>query len=87
MWSFEYAIAVPYFTSVLGFSAEIGNLMWVAGPISGLFVGPVVGALSDVAGHFLDAVVHLFLAGFALHCSVRYYLLERHTSVERTARS
>jgi len=47
MWSFEYAIAVPYFTSVLGFSAEIGNLMWVAGPISGLFVGPVVGALSD----------------------------------------
>jgi len=47
LWSFEYAIVVPYFTSVLGFDSVDAGLMWMAGPISSLLVSPVVGVLSD----------------------------------------
>eukprot|EP00927_Polykrikos_kofoidii_P070742 TRINITY_DN67135_c0_g1_i1.p1 TRINITY_DN67135_c0_g1~~TRINITY_DN67135_c0_g1_i1.p1 ORF type:complete len:474 (+),score=47.35 TRINITY_DN67135_c0_g1_i1:42-1463(+) len=47
MWSFEYALAVPYFNSVLGFDREVASMMWIAGPVSGLLVGPIVGVLSD----------------------------------------
>eukprot|EP00127_Corallochytrium_limacisporum_P000938 Clim_evm22s33 gene=Clim_evmTU22s33 len=47
MWSNEYALAVPYFESRLGLSKAMANLAWCAGPITGLIVGPIAGALSD----------------------------------------
>jgi hypothetical protein len=46
LWSFEYAVAVPYFRQ-LGFSTQVSYLLWCAGPLSGLLVGPVVGVFSD----------------------------------------
>ena len=46
LWSFEYAVAVPYFQR-LGFSTQVSYLLWCAGPVSGLVVGPVVGVSSD----------------------------------------
>eukprot|EP00929_Paragymnodinium_shiwhaense_P025960 TRINITY_DN15557_c0_g1_i1.p1 TRINITY_DN15557_c0_g1~~TRINITY_DN15557_c0_g1_i1.p1 ORF type:complete len:470 (+),score=55.14 TRINITY_DN15557_c0_g1_i1:263-1672(+) len=47
MWSFEYSLAVPFFTSNLHMSEEVANLSWIGGPISGLIIGPCVGSLSD----------------------------------------
>ncbi|GAA5860796.1 hypothetical protein JCM8547_003854 [Rhodosporidiobolus lusitaniae] len=45
-WTVEMAYGTPYLLS-LGLSKQATSLVWMAGPLSGLIVQPVVGALSD----------------------------------------
>ncbi|GAA5843336.1 hypothetical protein JCM11251_007290 [Rhodosporidiobolus azoricus] len=45
-WTVEMAYGTPYLLS-LGLSKQGTSLVWMAGPLSGLIVQPVVGALSD----------------------------------------
>ncbi|KAG2183721.1 hypothetical protein INT43_006732 [Umbelopsis isabellina] len=45
-WSLEMAYGTPYLLS-LGLSKSMMSLVWIAGPLSGLIMQPVVGALSD----------------------------------------
>ncbi|BGP35051.1 hypothetical protein JCM10296v2_006881 [Rhodotorula toruloides] len=45
-WTVEMAYGTPYLLG-LGLSKEATSLVWMAGPLSGLIVQPVVGALSD----------------------------------------
>ncbi|CAM0136913.1 unnamed protein product [Umbelopsis sp. WA50703] len=45
-WSVEMAYGTPYLLS-LGLSKSMMSLVWIAGPLSGLIMQPVVGALSD----------------------------------------
>ncbi|OZJ01470.1 hypothetical protein BZG36_05390, partial [Bifiguratus adelaidae] len=45
-WSVEMAYGTPYLLS-LGLSKSLMSLVWIAGPLSGLVMQPVVGALSD----------------------------------------
>ncbi|GAA5919660.1 hypothetical protein JCM6882_003831 [Rhodosporidiobolus microsporus] len=45
-WTVEMAYGTPYLLS-LGLSKQGTSLVWMAGPLSGLVVQPVVGALSD----------------------------------------
>ncbi|RDL40853.1 MFS general substrate transporter [Venustampulla echinocandica] len=46
VWSLLLANGTPYLLSI-GFSRSITALIWVAGPLSGTFVQPFVGAISD----------------------------------------
>ncbi|ORX58303.1 MFS general substrate transporter [Hesseltinella vesiculosa] len=45
-WSVEMAYGTPYLLS-LGLSKSHMSLVWIAGPLSGLIMQPVVGAFSD----------------------------------------
>jgi solute carrier family 45 protein 1/2/4 len=45
-WTVELAYGTPYLVS-LGLSAELTTLVWLAGPISGLLVQPMIGYWSD----------------------------------------
>ncbi|KAI8391613.1 major facilitator superfamily domain-containing protein [Radiomyces spectabilis] len=45
-WSVEMAYGTPYLLS-LGLSKAYMSLVWIAGPLSGLLMQPIVGALSD----------------------------------------
>lgn len=76
VWSCEMAQASPYLLS-LGLSKSLMSLVFVAGPLSGLIVQPIVGVLSDgcrssfgrrrpflVAGCAASALA-LLLLGFA----------------------
>ncbi|KAI9280262.1 hypothetical protein BC943DRAFT_146807 [Umbelopsis sp. AD052] len=45
-WSVEMAYGTPYLLS-LGLSKSMMSLVWIAGPLSGLVMQPIVGALSD----------------------------------------
>ncbi|BGP19706.1 hypothetical protein JCM10213_005425 [Rhodosporidiobolus nylandii] len=45
-WTVEMAYGTPYLLG-LGLSKQGTSLVWMAGPLSGLIVQPVVGALSD----------------------------------------
>ncbi|KAI9187665.1 hypothetical protein H9P43_002056 [Blastocladiella emersonii ATCC 22665] len=45
-WAIELAYGTPYLLS-LGMDKAWTSLVWLAGPVSGLLVQPVVGALSD----------------------------------------
>ncbi|GAA6018292.1 hypothetical protein JCM10207_000793 [Rhodosporidiobolus poonsookiae] len=45
-WTVEMAYGTPYLLS-LGLTKQGTSLVWMAGPLSGLLVQPVVGALSD----------------------------------------
>ncbi|GAA5882529.1 hypothetical protein JCM3774_005187 [Rhodotorula dairenensis] len=47
-WTVEMAYGTPYLLG-LGLSKQATSLVWMAGPLSGLVVQPVVGALSDQA--------------------------------------
>eukprot|EP01135_Chromosphaera_perkinsii_P007711 Nk52_evm1s966 gene=Nk52_evmTU1s966 len=47
VWTLEFAIAVPFFTERLHFQKFSSMLMWSFGPVMGITVAPVVGALSD----------------------------------------
>ncbi|GAA5993015.1 hypothetical protein JCM10908_000799 [Rhodotorula pacifica] len=47
-WTVEMAYGTPYLLS-LGLTKQATSLVWMAGPLSGLIVQPVVGALSDAA--------------------------------------
>lgn len=49
-WTVEMAYGTPYLLS-LGLSKPATSLVWMAGPLSGLVVQPVIGALSDAAHH------------------------------------
>ncbi|KDN52640.1 MFS general substrate transporter [Tilletiaria anomala UBC 951] len=65
VWTLELAYGTPFLLS-LGMSKEAVSLVWIAGPASGLFVQPVVGALSDadVASKYRRRKFMLFSAGF-----------------------
>ncbi|KAL1921966.1 uncharacterized protein VTP21DRAFT_10608 [Calcarisporiella thermophila] len=45
-WSVEMAYGTPYLLS-LGLSKSTMSLVWIAGPLSGLVMQPVIGAFSD----------------------------------------
>ncbi|CAG8571130.1 14429_t:CDS:2 [Ambispora leptoticha] len=45
-WSVELAFGTPYLLS-LGLSKSFTSLVWIAGPLSGLIMQPIVGILSD----------------------------------------
>ncbi|KAI8368615.1 major facilitator superfamily domain-containing protein [Choanephora cucurbitarum] len=45
-WTVEMAYGTPYLLS-LGLSKSIMSLVWIAGPLSGLVMQPVVGVISD----------------------------------------
>ena len=45
-WTVELAYGTPYLVS-LGLSSSLTALVWIAGPLSGLVIQPVVGAYSD----------------------------------------
>ncbi|KAI5474245.1 hypothetical protein MNV49_003772 [Pseudohyphozyma bogoriensis] len=45
-WTVEMAFGTPYLLA-MGLSKEATSLVWLAGPLSGLLVQPVIGALSD----------------------------------------
>lgn len=49
-WTVEMAYGTPYLLS-LGLSKPATSLVWMAGPLSGLVVQPIIGALSDAAHH------------------------------------
>ncbi|PKI82502.1 hypothetical protein MVES1_003449 [Malassezia vespertilionis] len=46
IWSMELAYGTPYLLSI-GLSKEATGLVWIAGPVSGLIMQPVLGSLSD----------------------------------------
>lgn len=45
-WTVELAYGTPYLVS-LGLSSSLTALVWIAGPLSGLIIQPIVGAYSD----------------------------------------
>ncbi|CAB4419250.1 unnamed protein product [Rhizophagus irregularis] len=45
-WTVELAYGTPYLLSI-GLSKSIMSLVWLAGPLSGLIMQPIVGTLSD----------------------------------------
>ncbi|GAA5900708.1 hypothetical protein JCM8208_004587 [Rhodotorula glutinis] len=45
-WTVEMAYGTPYLLG-LGLTKQGTSLVWMAGPLSGMFVQPIVGALSD----------------------------------------
>ncbi|CAI4216745.1 unnamed protein product [Parascedosporium putredinis] len=74
-WGFEMTYCTPYLLN-LGLSKSTTSLVWIAGPISGLIVQPIVGTIADqstskwgrrrplmVVGSVITAL-HLFLLGF-----------------------
>lgn len=46
-WALEFAITTPYFEKTLNSGKVISHAVWIVGPLSGLIVAPIVGALSD----------------------------------------
>ncbi|RKP23286.1 major facilitator superfamily domain-containing protein [Syncephalis pseudoplumigaleata] len=50
IWTVELGYGTPYLIS-LGMSKDLLPLVWVAGPLSGLLIQPMVGAYSDVSTH------------------------------------
>jgi Na+/melibiose symporter-like transporter len=46
-WSVSYALTTPFFSKTLSAGPTISHLIWLVGPAAGIFVAPIVGALSD----------------------------------------
>lgn len=46
-WALEFATVTPFFEAGLGASDFVSHAVWIVGPLSGLIVAPIVGALSD----------------------------------------
>ncbi|KAJ2312829.1 hypothetical protein IWW51_006199, partial [Coemansia sp. RSA 2702] len=46
VWTVELGYGTPYLLS-LGLSKPLMTLVWMAGPLSGLLIQPIVGRLSD----------------------------------------
>jgi hypothetical protein len=46
IWTVEFSYGTPYLLQ-LGLAKPLVALVWLAGPLSGLFVQPLVGVLSD----------------------------------------
>eukprot|EP01135_Chromosphaera_perkinsii_P009398 Nk52_evm74s1737 gene=Nk52_evmTU74s1737 len=47
VWSLEYGLTGTYLSDVLGMPKSYAVLVFILGPITGMTVGPMVGALSD----------------------------------------
>ncbi|WFC99843.1 hypothetical protein MYAM1_002589 [Malassezia yamatoensis] len=48
IWSLEIAYGTPYLLSI-GLSKQATGLVWIAGPLSGLIVQPILGCISDAS--------------------------------------
>jgi solute carrier family 45, member 1/2/4 len=46
-WSVSFALTTPFFAQTLRAGPVVSHFIWALGPISGLIVAPLVGALSD----------------------------------------
>jgi solute carrier family 45, member 1/2/4 len=46
LWTVEFGYGTPYLLS-MGFTKAQSTLVWVAGPVSGLIIQPLIGRLSD----------------------------------------
>eukprot|EP01135_Chromosphaera_perkinsii_P005668 Nk52_evm5s357 gene=Nk52_evmTU5s357 len=47
LWAVELGLTTPYFTKILNVSPQMAMMVWMAGPLTGIFVSPFIGALSD----------------------------------------
>ncbi|KAK4538311.1 hypothetical protein CDCA_CDCA17G4336 [Cyanidium caldarium] len=45
-WACQFSFMTPHFL-MLGVEKEFANFLWIAGPVSGLVVQPIIGAASD----------------------------------------
>ncbi|OZJ01863.1 hypothetical protein BZG36_05147, partial [Bifiguratus adelaidae] len=66
-WTVELSYGTPYLLS-LDLSKELTALVWLAGPLSGLIVQPLVGALSDKSTLRLGRRRPFIIAGGVLVC-------------------
>ncbi|KAI3623933.1 hypothetical protein CBS14141_003632 [Malassezia furfur] len=48
IWSLEIAYGTPYLLAI-GLSKQATSLVWIAGPLSGLLMQPLIGSLSDAS--------------------------------------
>ncbi len=49
-WAVKVSLTTPLFKSLYGLRTQHVGYIWVAGPVSGLVVQPLLGRLSDVKG-------------------------------------
>ncbi len=49
-WAVKNTLTTPLFKSLYGVRTEHVGYVWIAGPVSGLVVQPLLGRLSDVKG-------------------------------------
>ncbi|KAI0316041.1 MFS general substrate transporter [Amylostereum chailletii] len=73
MWSVEMSYASPYLVS-LGLSKSLMAVVFVAGPVSGLVVQPLIGVLADRSKSRFGRRRPYILAGVTL-CTVAFLLL------------
>jgi len=73
MWSIEMAYASPYLIS-LGLSKSLMALVFLAGPLSGLIVQPLIGVMADNSKSRLGRRRPFIVAGVAI-CSAALILL------------
>ncbi|GBB87180.1 hypothetical protein RclHR1_13610008 [Rhizophagus clarus] len=66
-WTVELAYGSPYLRS-LGLTQELIALVWLAGPLSGLLVQPLVGAISDKSTYKLGRRRPFIIVGGFLVC-------------------
>eukprot|EP01135_Chromosphaera_perkinsii_P012110 Nk52_evm48s2579 gene=Nk52_evmTU48s2579 len=48
VWTLAYGTATPFFNTKLNLSKFLSSLTWAFGPITGMFVAPLAGSLSDL---------------------------------------
>ena len=51
----------------LGAKVENIPILWIAAPVTGLIIQPIIGHMSDNTWNRLDAGVHIFLQGLSWH--------------------
>ncbi|CAB4476011.1 sugar transporter [Rhizophagus irregularis] len=66
-WTVELAYGSPYLRS-LGLTTELIALVWLAGPLSGLLIQPLVGAISDKSTYKLGRRRPFIIVGGFLVC-------------------
>ncbi|KAI9030323.1 sugar transporter [Hyaloraphidium curvatum] len=67
VWTVELAFGTPYLLS-LGVAKAFVSLVWLAGPLSGLVVQPIVGSYSDQATFRLGRRRPFIIGGTAVVC-------------------
>ncbi|KAI0558248.1 MFS/sugar transport protein [Gracilaria domingensis] len=62
-WALEFATVTPFFEAGLNAGEFVSHLVWIVGPLSGLIVAPIVGALSDTCTSSLGRRRPFIIAG------------------------